>query len=77
VGWLWLVGRAIRRLALAAKQDLSMRGWLLAALAASVTTYTVGMLTFDAFAFIQVTFLFFMLLGLGAAALRIPAEPAP
>jgi hypothetical protein len=74
VGWLWLVGRAVRRLGNAAKQDLSSRGWLLAALAASVMTYAVGMLTFDAFAFVQVTFLFFMLLGLGAAALRAPAE---
>ena len=76
VGWLWLVGRAVRRLALAGKRDLSSRGWLLAALAASVTTYAIGMFTFDAFAFIQVTFLFFMILGLGAAALRTPVERA-
>ena len=75
IGWLWLVGRAVRRLAIAAKWDLSSRGWLMAALAASVMTYAVGMLTFDAFAFIQVTFLFFMLLALGAAALRTPVEP--
>ena len=47
----------------------------MASLAASVMAYAVGMLTFDAFAFIQVTFLFFMLLALGAAALRTPVEP--
>ena len=47
----------------------------MAALAASVIAFGVGMLTFDAFAFIQVTFLFFMLLALGAAALRTPVEP--
>ncbi len=74
IGWLWLVGRAVRRLALGAKRDLTTRGWLFAALAASVFAYGVGMLTFDAFAFVQVTFIFFMLLALGAAALRTPVE---
>jgi polysaccharide biosynthesis protein PslJ len=75
IGWLWLVGRAVRRLASAAKWDLSSRGWLMASLASSVVAFGVGMLTFDAFVFIQVTFLFFMLLALGAAALRTPVEP--
>jgi O-antigen ligase len=74
IGWLWLVGRSVRRLARAAKEDDGDRGWLMAALAASVTTYAVGMLTFDSFAFIQVTFLFFMILGLGAAALKTPTR---
>ncbi len=72
IGWFWLVARSIRRLAHGAKEDDGDRGWLLAALAASVATFAVGMLTVDAFAFVQVTVLFFILLGLGAAALLTP-----
>ena len=45
--------------------------WLTTALAASITAFAVGMLTFDAFSFIQVTFLSFVLLGMGAVALRL------
>ena len=45
--------------------------WLFAALAASVTSFAVGMFTFDAFSFTQVTFIFWVFLGLSAALLRI------
>ena len=45
--------------------------WLFAALAASVASFAVGMLTFDAFSFTQVTFIFWILLGLSADSLRI------
>jgi polysaccharide biosynthesis protein PslJ len=65
--WLWLFIRFIRRTGREAKRDDSSRGWLLTAIVASVTGYAVGMLTFDAFAFIQVTFLLFILLGFGAS----------
>ena len=60
VAWLWLLlsGYAVRREALA---DRSERGWLMTALAASIAAFGVGMLLFDAFAFIQVTVLFFLL----------------
>jgi hypothetical protein len=44
----------------------------LTALVAAVSAYAVGMLTYDAMSFIQVTFLFFIMLGLGAAALSNP-----
>jgi len=74
VGWLLLLLRPIRRLGRAAKDDDSDRGWLCVALAASLATYAVGMLTFDAFAFIQVNFLLFIVLGLAVAVLA--AEPA-
>jgi polysaccharide biosynthesis protein PslJ len=74
-GWLWLFVRAVRRFGAEAKRDDSERGWLLAAIAASVAAYAVGMLTFDAFAFIQVTFLLFILIGLGAALLA--ERPTP
>ena len=51
--------------------------WLFAGLAASVASFAIGMLTFDAFSFTQVTFLFWVILGLSAALLRISgASPA-
>jgi hypothetical protein len=37
----------------------------LAALAATTAAYAVGMLTFDAIAFVQITFVFFLLIGIG------------
>jgi polysaccharide biosynthesis protein PslJ len=78
VALLWLLARMIRQLAARAKADTSAESWLAAALAASIYAFAVGMLTFDAFSFVQVTLLFFVLLGLGAAMLagRRP-EPAP
>lgn len=63
----WLFVRAMRRFGRAAKEDASSRGWLLTGITASVLAYGVGMFFFDAFAFVQVTFLFFILLALGAA----------
>ena len=69
VGWVMLLLRPIRRLGRAAKEDDSDRGWLCAALAASLITYGIGMITFDAFAFIQVSFIFFILLGLSVSTL--------
>jgi len=74
VGWLILLLRPIRRLGRAAKEDDSDQGWLYVAFAASLTSYVVGMLTFDAFAFVQVSFVLFIVLGLSVAALA--ARPA-
>ena len=68
-GWLWFFVRAVRRFGAEAKRDDSDRGWLLASLAAGVAAYGVGMLTYDAFSFIQVTFLLFIFVGLGSAVL--------
>ena len=70
--WVWLYSRFIRRLA-EAKRDPSSDGVLAAALAASAAAYAVGMFFFDAFAFIQVTFLLYFILGLGASLLRVSA----
>lgn len=74
-GWLWFFARVVRRLGKEAKEDDSERGWLLVSLAASIAAFAVGMLTFDAFSFIQVTFLMFILAGLGAALLA--ERPTP
>ena len=74
-GWLWFFARVVRRLGKAAKEDDSERGWLLTSIAASVAAFAVGMFTFDAFSFIQVTFLMFIFVGLGAALLA--ERPGP
>ena len=64
---LWAFIRSFRRLSRQARDDPTPRGWLCVALAASLLSFAVGMLTFDAFSFTQVTFVFFILLGLGSA----------
>ena len=70
----WLFVRFFRRMRAAAKADESARGWLLTALAASVTGYAVGMFTYDAYSFIQVTFLVFIFIGLGGSVLAASAS---
>jgi polysaccharide biosynthesis protein PslJ len=79
IAWIWLMTRAGRMLFRASRAPgRENDDWLFAALAASVTSFAVGMLTFDAFSFTQVTFIFWVLLGLSAALLRISgAWPAP
>jgi hypothetical protein len=74
-GWLWFFARVVRRLGKEAKEDDSERGWLLVSIAASVAAFAVGMFTYDAFSFIQVTFLMFVLVGLGASLLA--ERPTP
>jgi O-antigen ligase len=71
--WAWLFVRVIRRLGRAAREDASDRGRLLAAVTASVASFAVGMATYDAFSFLQVTFVLFIVLAIGAAALRTSA----
>jgi hypothetical protein len=70
--WLWIFVRSIRRLTRAAREDESERGWLLVALAAGIAAFGVGMFTYDAFSFIQVTFMLFILLGLASSVLALP-----
>jgi O-antigen ligase len=74
-GWLWLFKRTVGRFAGEAKRDESYRGWLLASIAAGIVAYAVGMLTYDAFAFIQVTFLLFIFIGMGSA--LVAERPTP
>jgi hypothetical protein len=71
---IWLYVRVVRMLARRAKRDTTPYGWLLATLGASLVAFPVGMLTYDAFAFIQVTFLSFILMGIAAAACRMSDE---
>jgi polysaccharide biosynthesis protein PslJ len=71
-GWAWLYLRFIRKLGAEAKRDLADRGLLIVGLTASVAAFAVGMFFFDAFSFIQVTFVLFILLALGASTLATP-----
>jgi polysaccharide biosynthesis protein PslJ len=72
---LWLFVRAVRRLNRAAKTATGADAWLATSLAAAIISFAVGMLTFDAFAFIQVTFFAFILLALSAVAVRALGRP--
>ena len=63
----WLFARFIRRLAPAARED-SPRGWFLVAAIASVAGTFASMFFYDAFSFIQVTFMLFIVIGLGLSA---------
>jgi hypothetical protein len=67
--WLWLFVRFVRRAGGEAKRDSSGRGLLLTALAGSAAAFAVAMLTLDIFSYIQATFVFFVLLALGASTL--------
>jgi O-antigen ligase len=66
LGWAWLFVRFTRRAGRASRRDDDDRGWLLAALAASVASFAVGMFFYDALSFIQVTIIMFVLLGIGS-----------
>ena len=68
-GWLWLFARFIRRTGREAKRDGTDRSWLMAAFCAAVSAFAVGMITYDAFSFIQEVLVLFILLALGASAL--------
>jgi hypothetical protein len=76
IGLLWLFIRPIRRLARRAKEDDGPEGWLAVALVASLYAFAVAMLTFDAFGFIQVTILTFLLLGLSVSLLKTSSAAA-
>ncbi|HWH96192.1 MAG TPA: O-antigen ligase family protein, partial [Baekduia sp.] len=77
VALLWFFVAAIRRFGGLARRDPTENSWLLTGLAASTTAYAVGMLTFDAFNFVQVTMMMFLIVALGVAALRSePSEDA-
>ena len=70
IAWVWIFGRFCSRAIRAARSGDDDVHWMLAALAASVVSFAVGMAFFDAFSFIQVTFLMIILLGLGSVLLR-------
>jgi hypothetical protein len=76
IGWAWMFRRFGQRARRVARDDDGPHGWLMVALSAAVFAYLIGMFTYDAFSFIQSTFVLFLLLALGAVTLRV-AEAAP
>jgi len=75
--WFWLIARASRKLFRASRTAEEVGdSWLFAALGASVSSFAVGMLTFDAFSFTQAAFIFWIVLGLSAAFLKLVTGPA-
>jgi O-antigen ligase len=68
---LWLVLAASVAFGKKARHRSDTRGLMLLSIAASVSAFGVGMFFFDAFAFVQVTLLFFVLLALGASAVLL------
>jgi hypothetical protein len=75
LAWLGIFISFLVRLGRAAKRDRTARGRLLAACAASATSFALGMATYDALSFLQATFVLFIILGLGAAAYRTKDPP--
>ena len=75
--WIWLFVRSTRMLLRRARESTGDGDdWLFLCLAASIVAFAVGMLTFDAFAFTQVYFIFWILLALSAGLLAEPASLA-
>jgi O-antigen ligase len=74
--WLAVFLIFIRRMGRAARADQGPRGWFFVGLTASATAFAVGMFTYDAFSFIQVTFVLFILLALGCVGLALQAPAA-
>ncbi len=67
----WLFFRSTRRLKRVARADRGADGWLAVALVASIDAFMVGMFTFDALGFVQVTIVLFLMLALGSALVNI------
>jgi hypothetical protein len=74
--WLWLLVRFIRRAGSVARRDQTARGLYLTALTSSTAAFGVAMFTYDELSFIQVTFVFFIMLAIGMALLEVPAAEA-
>jgi hypothetical protein len=74
LGFVWLYWRSVRRLGRMAKEDPGDRGWLAAALAASIASFAIGMLTYDTFSFVQVTFMSFIMLGIASVLIALRDE---
>ena len=73
LGWLSLFVLVIARLGRRAKEERDLPGgWLPVALAASIGGYAVSMGTYDAFGFVQATFLLYVFIAFAAVILWLP-----
>jgi hypothetical protein len=68
VGLIWFLWGAVRKLGRAVRRAVGHSDDLLLACTASVAAFGAGMLTYDAFSFVQVSLLFFVVCGLGLRA---------
>jgi polysaccharide biosynthesis protein PslJ len=74
VGWAALFFGSVRRLGRAARTRAGPDGWLAAGLAAGIVAFGVAMFTFDAFSFIQSTFMLWILISLSGSLLLSDTE---
>ena len=74
VGWAALFFSSVRRLGREARRRAGPDGWLAAGMAASIVGFGVAMFTFDGFAFIQATFVFWILISLSGCLLLTDTE---
>lgn len=78
VGWIWMYVHVIRKLGKRAKLEKDdPEGWLPVALAASICGFAVGMLTYDAFGFIQAVVVLYMIFALASVVLWLPPVSTP
>jgi polysaccharide biosynthesis protein PslJ len=75
IALVWLVWAASRKLGLAAKRTTGQVSNLLAACSIAAAGFAASMFTFDAFSFVQVTLLFFVIIALGLSARALSDEP--
>lgn len=73
--FLWFLVPLVWRLLRASRRRVGPTGDLVLACAFCVTAFAVAMYFFDAFAFVQVTMLFFVIAALGLRALDLHGEP--
>ncbi len=75
---IWFFRRIIVRLSRASRSAASDEdSWLAVGLAGGIAAYAFGMITFDSFAFVQVTLLMFVLVGAACAFTRPELEKGP
>ena len=74
LGWAMLFVGAARRLGRLSRRRAGPEGWLAAGFAASIVGFAVGMFTFDALEFTQVTFMIWILFSLAASLLMLEAD---
>ena len=77
LAWLWLFVRFLRRSFRHAREETGSESWFFTAMSASVLAFAVGMLTYDAFSFVQSTLILFVILGLGCARMGERPVTAP
>jgi len=72
---IWLFFRTSRRLKRVIRADTGADGWLALALLAAVDAFMIGMFTFDALGFVEVTIALFLVLALAASLVNVRADP--